>query len=70
MVRDYADVKRKLIVPKIGGRNWPNTATFMTMTIKHMSNWVGGVVGATLGAVTMPGLPWRGYWCWCSEGGW
>lgn len=57
MLQAYADMHKKLIVPQAGA-NWSNSATFLQRSINRASSHVGKIVGAGLGRLLLPGLPW------------
>jgi hypothetical protein len=56
MLHAYADMMKKLEVPQAGA-NWSNTATFVAKTMKNVGGKIGAGVGALLGRLMMPHLP-------------
>jgi hypothetical protein len=55
MLQSYADLQRKLEVPKTGA-NWSETSTFVAPMFKKLSGAVATGIGAVLGHMAAPGM--------------
>lgn len=57
MIQQFADLHRKLEVPKTGA-NWSETSTFLAPILRKIGSKIGMAIGGAAGHFLMPGMPW------------
>lgn len=45
LIKTYADVMRKITIPRIGVTNWSNTAPLLVRAMRGMGSWAGRLIG-------------------------
>jgi hypothetical protein len=57
MMREFAQLQRQLVVPPTGA-NRSETSTFVAPMLRKLGSKLGMVIGAAVGHMVAPGLPW------------